>query len=785
MRTAELDRARAEATAIEERKRRRVQVGLAASLLALTVVGGLGIAYEWSRSQARAARADRLLAEATLLRDQARAQPEDVAGWEKAREVLERIADDAGPLPALTALRSEVDDGLKAAEADRELLAQLVDIRSAQADDLDGSATDAAYADAFAAAGMDPIKGDPAEAGARVAARPAPVAAALVAALDHWTAVRRARDPKELGWLRLLAAARAADPDPDRDNLRAALLIEDQAGRLERLRKLTDRADAETWAPATLVLLGSALAGAGDLEAGVGVLRRASWAHPGDAPVHHALALSLGELRPPQPEEAIRASSVAWARQPELAGHDLAHALEERGRGAEAEAVWRDLIARRPDNGRHLGCYGQYLRTQGRSAEAEPVVARAIAAWREEIRLRPDSPNARLNFGLALSTSGDVPGAIAAYRESLRLRPDQAVAHFNLGTNLAQSGDLPGGIASLREAIRLKPDLAAAHENLGIALSASGDLPGAIAAHREAIRLKPDLARAHSMLGFALSESGDLPGAIAAYREAIRLKPDDVRAHNNLAWTLLETGDPAGALATIRGALQIAPEHPDASGTLAEILITRAGFAEAVPALEQAAGRLEKSDPRTNAEYVADLRGLVPKVRLLAEADATLNALADDAGRDRDDLEAVDLAALATDAGRPEVAARLYETAFAVLPSRANGRRVDAARTAVRAASEATTPDAEERGELRRLALGWLQEELAAAKQTTRKSGDPAARAAVVQSLQQWQTDPDLAGVRDEAALAALPADERRQWQALWTDHAALLERAKQPPPAR
>src|SRR5262249_47365892 len=38
-----------------------------------------------------------------------------------------------------------------------------------------------------------------------------------------------------------------------------------------------------------------------------------------------------------------------------------------------------------------------------------------------------------------------------------------------------------------------------------------------------------------------------------------------------------------------------------------------------------------------------------------------------------------------------------------------------------------------------------------------------------------WQTDPALASVRDPAPLAQLPEDERKEWQRLWADVAALL----------
>jgi hypothetical protein len=45
--------------------------------------------------------------------------------------------------------------------------------------------------------------------------------------------------------------------------------------------------------------------------------------------------------------------------------------------------------------------------------------------------------------------------------------------------------------------------------------------------------------------------------------------------------------------------------------------------------------------------------------------------------------------------------------------------------------------------------------------------------------MRHWQTDPDLAGVRDESALNQLPEDERTAWQGLWDDVKRLAERAE------
>jgi hypothetical protein len=47
--------------------------------------------------------------------------------------------------------------------------------------------------------------------------------------------------------------------------------------------------------------------------------------------------------------------------------------------------------------------------------------------------------------------------------------------------------------------------------------------------------------------------------------------------------------------------------------------------------------------------------------------------------------------------------------------------------------------------------------------------------------MQHWQSDPDLACVRDQAALDNLPEAERKRWQELWGDVATLGDQASAP----
>jgi hypothetical protein len=61
------------------------------------------------------------------------------------------------------------------------------------------------------------------------------------------------------------------------------------------------------------------------------------------------------------------------------------------------------------------------------------------------------------------------------------------------------------------------------------------------------------------------------------------------------------------------------------------------------------------------------------------------------------------------------------------------------------------------------------------------ETGKPADRAAFQQAMRHWQRDSDVAGIRDAAALAKLPPEERAACEKLWADVAALLKKAEAP----
>src|SRR5262249_30454530 len=154
---------------------------------------------------------------------------------------------------------------------------------------------------------------------------------------------------------------------------------------------LARKAKFEELGPISLQLLGTGLDAAADRVLAESVLRGAQQRHPRDVWVNYELGKVLEGLS--RPDEAIRFYTVARAIRPETA-HELAHALESRGDIDEAIAVFCDLVVQRPKDIRHLVCLSGALKGRDRSREVAAVLAQAVAAWREAVRLQPNSAEA-------------------------------------------------------------------------------------------------------------------------------------------------------------------------------------------------------------------------------------------------------------------------------------------------------------------------------------------------------------------------------------------------------
>jgi tetratricopeptide (TPR) repeat protein len=325
--------------------------------------------------------------------------------------------------------------------------------------------------------------------------------------------------------------------------------------------------------------------------------------------------------------------------------------------------------------------------------------------------------------------------------------------------------------------VALQPGNTLAHNSLGNALWLAGKQDEAVAEYRTANRLDPANAYALVNLGNALWRSGKLDEAIVRYQSALRLDAQDPVTHNNLGAALWEQGRLDEAAAAYRNALRLNLRYPEALSNLGGVLRMRGEFREACDVLRKAQELLPPGDPRSKP-WEGDVKN-AERLRLLGEH---LDAIIGGRQKPADTGETVDQAEVCLYRHYPAAAARLFRDAFAAAPRLGDRNRFEAAQTAAQAGlgkgTDAMALTEGQRAVWRTQARDWLRAELAA--QAGPAAGDnPAARQAAARQLRLWQCHVDFAGLREEAELNTLPADEQVSWRSFWADVAALVERAE------
>ena len=73
------------------------------------------------------------------------------------------------------------------------------------------------------------------------------------------------------------------------------------------------------------------------------------------------------------------------------------------------------------------------------------------------------------NLGNSYNDSGNTQKAIDAYKEAIKIKPDLEEAYYNLGVTYGKLDMYKGAITVYKQALRINPDSVQAHYNLGIA----------------------------------------------------------------------------------------------------------------------------------------------------------------------------------------------------------------------------------------------------------------------------------------------------------------------------
>jgi predicted O-linked N-acetylglucosamine transferase (SPINDLY family) len=263
---------------------------------------------------------------------------------------------------------------------------------------------------------------------------------------------------------------------------------------------------------------------------------------------------------------------------PELYERGIEH--HRAGRFADAETLYREVIARRPDHGD-----AKYLLSVLAMQSDRLELARELLE--SATQLEPDKPAFRVNLGEVYRRRGKLGRATESFVRALAKKPDLAEAHFNLALALEDHGEFAAARDCFERALQLKPDSSQFQSRLA-QTTAQAPPPRALPKGREslcflvaqtfldcdqledaakwyerAVDVTPKSAIAHNGLGVAREKQGLLDDAMASFRRAIDLDPRFGMARMNLAMALGNSGRVGEAITAAKRAIELSPNvHP-------------------------------------------------------------------------------------------------------------------------------------------------------------------------------------------------------------------------------
>ncbi|MBZ9678463.1 tetratricopeptide repeat-containing sulfotransferase family protein [Mesorhizobium sp. ES1-1] len=197
--------------------------------------------------------------------------------------------------------------------------------------------------------------------------------------------------------------------------------------------------------------------------------------------------------------------------------------LHQAGRRQEAEAVYRQVLVRKPNHAAAAHFLGLLLHQTGRTAEGMDLLEQSV-------QLQPTNADFLNNLGTVMRDVGRVTAAIDFFRGAVDLRPEQLAARDNLASSLKQVGQFDEAEDIYRGTIARNPFHVRALIGLAETLQEAGRLDEALTVFREALNMRPKDADLLHGLGVGLMEKGKLDEAADLFRQALAVNPGMARA---------------------------------------------------------------------------------------------------------------------------------------------------------------------------------------------------------------------------------------------------------------
>ncbi len=276
---------------------------------------------------------------------------------------------------------------------------------------------------------------------------------------------------------------------------------------------------------------------------------------------------------------------------------ERAQSLHVRGRLAEAEALYREVLRVQPYQVEALEGLGVLTFHLGRSEEARALFAQGVA-------IVPDSARLHANLGEVLRILGRPDEAAGEVQRALVLDPGSTQSWNVLGHLAHDQKRYDDAVTAYREAIRLRPQFVPGHINLGTVLLALHRRGEAAEALRAALRIEPDNLMALTKLGQALWELRDpdlVDEAETHCRHALAQAPRVPEVLENLGQVLRLKGRLGEALECYKQGLDLAPRSVSIRLSMGELLLGSGRYDDALRVCKEA-GAIDPNDARLHAQ---------------------------------------------------------------------------------------------------------------------------------------------------------------------------------------
>ncbi len=251
------------------------------------------------------------------------------------------------------------------------------------------------------------------------------------------------------------------------------------------------------------------------------------------------------------------------------------------GRRADAQTTCRNILEGLPDHFDALHLLGVSELDCGHFAEAEKVLAHAVA-------IAPKSSEAHANLGLALFSLRRYDEARKHQEKAVTLNPRFATALSNLGNTLLHLRLLEQALEAQDRAIALKPDYSDAYCNRGMVQLLLSRYEDAIESFRRALAFNPRHMQATFGKGLVALNLRHFEQAEAAFNAALAVNPRAAGVLAQRGRLHLQKGDFSKAESDFDAALAIDPHLEAAWCGKAHVNVLAGSVMQAISACQKA-----------------------------------------------------------------------------------------------------------------------------------------------------------------------------------------------------